>query len=159
MWEPRRLTTLWVSTACYRDSLIFFPPSMWSGPAFVWGDWGKPQTRSEKLTSGQGLELRASRIKRIIAIQYKATPDTNRFATESFQERESSHLRLPGCNRLLLLSRRYMLALSSTSKMTTTCTSETTLNIYQTTRHHTSEYSNLRNHHCENYKSRIRRIL
>jgi hypothetical protein len=21
MWEPRRLTTLWASTACYRDSL------------------------------------------------------------------------------------------------------------------------------------------
>jgi hypothetical protein len=25
MWEPRRLTTLWVSTACYRDSFIFLP--------------------------------------------------------------------------------------------------------------------------------------
>jgi hypothetical protein len=24
MWEPRRLTTLWASTACYRDSLFFF---------------------------------------------------------------------------------------------------------------------------------------
>jgi hypothetical protein len=24
MWEPRRLTTLWASTACYRDSLTFF---------------------------------------------------------------------------------------------------------------------------------------
>jgi hypothetical protein len=23
MWEPRRLTTLWVFMACYRDSLIF----------------------------------------------------------------------------------------------------------------------------------------
>jgi hypothetical protein len=23
MWEPRRLTTLWVFTACYRDSLAF----------------------------------------------------------------------------------------------------------------------------------------
>jgi hypothetical protein len=23
MWEARRLTTLWVSTACYRDSLTF----------------------------------------------------------------------------------------------------------------------------------------
>jgi hypothetical protein len=23
MWEPRRLTTLWASTACYRDSFIF----------------------------------------------------------------------------------------------------------------------------------------
>jgi hypothetical protein len=23
MWEPRRLTTLWASTACYRDS--FYP--------------------------------------------------------------------------------------------------------------------------------------
>jgi hypothetical protein len=22
MWEPRRLTALWASTACYRDSLI-----------------------------------------------------------------------------------------------------------------------------------------
>jgi hypothetical protein len=25
MWEPRRLTTLWVSTACYRISLPFLP--------------------------------------------------------------------------------------------------------------------------------------
>jgi hypothetical protein len=24
MWKPRRLTTLWVSTACYRDSFTFF---------------------------------------------------------------------------------------------------------------------------------------
>jgi hypothetical protein len=23
MWEPRRLTTLWVSTVCYRDSFTF----------------------------------------------------------------------------------------------------------------------------------------
>jgi hypothetical protein len=23
MWEPRRLTTLWVSTACYRESFTF----------------------------------------------------------------------------------------------------------------------------------------
>jgi hypothetical protein len=24
MWDPRRLTTLWASTACYRDSFTFF---------------------------------------------------------------------------------------------------------------------------------------
>jgi hypothetical protein len=24
MWEPQRLTTLWVSTACYRESFTFF---------------------------------------------------------------------------------------------------------------------------------------
>jgi hypothetical protein len=24
MWEPRRLTTLWAFTACYRDSFTFF---------------------------------------------------------------------------------------------------------------------------------------
>jgi hypothetical protein len=24
MWEPRRLTTLWVSTACYRDKFTFY---------------------------------------------------------------------------------------------------------------------------------------
>jgi hypothetical protein len=24
MWEPRRLTTLWAFTACYRDSFAFF---------------------------------------------------------------------------------------------------------------------------------------
>jgi hypothetical protein len=24
MWEPRRLTTLWASTACYRDTFTFF---------------------------------------------------------------------------------------------------------------------------------------
>jgi hypothetical protein len=25
VWEPRRLTTLWVSTACYRDRFTIFP--------------------------------------------------------------------------------------------------------------------------------------
>jgi hypothetical protein len=25
MWEPRRLTTLWASTACYRDKFTFLP--------------------------------------------------------------------------------------------------------------------------------------
>jgi hypothetical protein len=30
MWEPRRLTTLWDSTACYRDSFAFTEyPSLW----------------------------------------------------------------------------------------------------------------------------------
>jgi hypothetical protein len=24
IWEPRRLTTLWASTACYRDSFTFY---------------------------------------------------------------------------------------------------------------------------------------
>jgi hypothetical protein len=24
MWDPQRLTTLWASTACYRDSFTFF---------------------------------------------------------------------------------------------------------------------------------------
>jgi hypothetical protein len=29
MWEPRRVTTLWASTACYRDSFTFTsPPSV-----------------------------------------------------------------------------------------------------------------------------------
>jgi hypothetical protein len=25
MWDPQRLTTLWASTACYRDSFTFLP--------------------------------------------------------------------------------------------------------------------------------------
>jgi hypothetical protein len=25
MWDPRRLTTLWASTACYRDGFTFLP--------------------------------------------------------------------------------------------------------------------------------------
>jgi hypothetical protein len=28
MWEPRRLTTLWVFTACYRDSFTFLWPNL-----------------------------------------------------------------------------------------------------------------------------------
>jgi hypothetical protein len=28
MWEPRRLTTLWASTACYKGSFIFLPNSI-----------------------------------------------------------------------------------------------------------------------------------
>jgi hypothetical protein len=29
MWEPRRLTTLWASTACYRDSFYTFQLLDW----------------------------------------------------------------------------------------------------------------------------------
>jgi hypothetical protein len=29
MWEPRRLTTLWAVTACYRDSFTFTLPITW----------------------------------------------------------------------------------------------------------------------------------
>jgi hypothetical protein len=28
MWDPRRLTTLWASTACYKDSFTFYLPSI-----------------------------------------------------------------------------------------------------------------------------------
>jgi predicted benzoate:H+ symporter BenE len=31
MWDPQRLTTLWASTACYRNSFIF----IWKKPALV----------------------------------------------------------------------------------------------------------------------------
>jgi hypothetical protein len=52
-----------------------------------------------------------------------------------------------------------MFILSPISKMTATYFSETSLNIYHTKRYHISEDINLRNHHCENLKSHIRRIL
>jgi hypothetical protein len=29
MWEPRRLTTLWASTACYKDSFTFIVYELW----------------------------------------------------------------------------------------------------------------------------------
>jgi hypothetical protein len=29
MWEPRRLTTLWASTACYRDSFTYICGHEW----------------------------------------------------------------------------------------------------------------------------------
>jgi hypothetical protein len=29
MWEPRRLTTLWASVACYRDSFFLFLQVQW----------------------------------------------------------------------------------------------------------------------------------
>jgi hypothetical protein len=32
MWAPRRLTTLWASTACYREALPFLP----TVPVYVW---------------------------------------------------------------------------------------------------------------------------
>jgi hypothetical protein len=37
MWEPRRLTTLWAFTACYRDSFTFFTVSLKSTmKQFTW---------------------------------------------------------------------------------------------------------------------------
>jgi hypothetical protein len=38
MWEPRRLTTLWFFTACYRDSFTFFffyDPMLVFGPYYT----------------------------------------------------------------------------------------------------------------------------
>jgi hypothetical protein len=35
MWKPRRLTTLWASTACYRDSFTFFYLKI----GFLWLHW------------------------------------------------------------------------------------------------------------------------
>jgi hypothetical protein len=31
MWEPRRLATLWASTACYRDIFTFLSPHLLAG--------------------------------------------------------------------------------------------------------------------------------
>jgi hypothetical protein len=31
MWQPRCLTTLWASMACYKDSFTFFPPFLLCG--------------------------------------------------------------------------------------------------------------------------------
>jgi hypothetical protein len=52
MWEPRRLTTLWASTACYSDSFIHkfagkqniwtdtrIPPLLWAFPLFNESIW------------------------------------------------------------------------------------------------------------------------
>jgi hypothetical protein len=158
--QPRRLTTLWASTtACYMDIFTLFLCEVdWSDvsnrgenlssdftasygifyisfPAFVWRDRGKPRARSEKLISGQGFELGASRIKSRLATHWRATPDTNRFQTEGFQVRETLHFGPLGydavyCDWLLLMTRRNMLTLSPTSKSEATCFSETSLNIY-----------------------------
>jgi hypothetical protein len=40
MWKPRRLTTLWASTACYRDRFTFTLHNMLSfSHCYVWGAW------------------------------------------------------------------------------------------------------------------------
>jgi hypothetical protein len=31
MWDPQRLTTLWASTACYKDSFTFYFTILWLG--------------------------------------------------------------------------------------------------------------------------------
>jgi hypothetical protein len=35
MWEPRRLTTLWASTVCYRDSFTFLT-SLYKNYSVIW---------------------------------------------------------------------------------------------------------------------------
>jgi hypothetical protein len=35
MWKPRRLTTLWASTACYRDSCTLLSLEEWGGSPYV----------------------------------------------------------------------------------------------------------------------------
>jgi hypothetical protein len=46
MWKPQHLTTLWASTACYRDSFAFF--TQWTkgcvGPEHVWIMWRKERS-------------------------------------------------------------------------------------------------------------------
>jgi hypothetical protein len=59
---------------------------------------------------------------------------------------------LPGYATVLLMTRRSVLILSPTSKMRSKFFSETSLNIYQSTRNHISDDSNLHNDHCENFK-------
>jgi hypothetical protein len=47
MWEPRRLTTLWASTACYRGSFTFLSNSYVSSSLFqrvVWRCHGRTST-------------------------------------------------------------------------------------------------------------------
>jgi hypothetical protein len=52
MWEPRRLTTLWAFTACYRDSFTFFYKD---GDDGTEGEGAKKGNRSEPMRiNGQG---------------------------------------------------------------------------------------------------------
>jgi hypothetical protein len=50
MWEPLCLTTLWASTACYKDSFTFlrfftiYSISLWKYPGHRTGDWFRTRT-------------------------------------------------------------------------------------------------------------------
>jgi hypothetical protein len=57
MWQPRRLTTLWASTACYRESFTFY------GQLYLYlyitrdnyrSRWGKKRKRRDTDRVGRG---------------------------------------------------------------------------------------------------------
>jgi hypothetical protein len=50
MWEPRRLTTLWASTACYRDS--FTLPQLLFAEGFI-NAWTEKERIDGSLKSSQ----------------------------------------------------------------------------------------------------------
>jgi hypothetical protein len=43
MWEPRRLTTLWVSTACYRDNFTF--------SSYTENKWGQKEVTGQNINT------------------------------------------------------------------------------------------------------------
>jgi hypothetical protein len=48
MWEPRRLTTLWAFTVCYRDSFTFTLPFIYFQSNLLFGQW-TPKTELHQL--------------------------------------------------------------------------------------------------------------
>jgi hypothetical protein len=76
MWEPRRLTTLWVFTACYRDSFLYDvkPYSqlaiLFAGSLTLWG-----KVLLEKLIVSQPVNELAAlhRTRRFISVFTKAS--------------------------------------------------------------------------------------
>jgi hypothetical protein len=61
MWKPRRFTTLWASTACYRDSLARKGTLtlVLASPAL--SDWGKSRLRAQDI---HGRSIRATEVRR-----------------------------------------------------------------------------------------------
>jgi hypothetical protein len=55
MWDPQRLTTLWVSMACYRDSFTFYQKVV--ADNIKWQIWGYEGLVNSKLQYGNCLSI------------------------------------------------------------------------------------------------------
>jgi hypothetical protein len=62
MWEPRRLTTLWAFTACYRNSFTFFTFTIDSTWTSYWERRQITNLKNKNFTAGRKLLTTASHI-------------------------------------------------------------------------------------------------
>jgi hypothetical protein len=135
MWEPRRLTTLWASTVCYRDSFAFFIlPSVCKFVLLPTGKWrwGNMQHVLRQMTNTKYCEMWRCQGRDYCLLGYDVTS-----------------------GRTLQTSRRNLLPPSSGLNMEEIVFYETVITFRQTTRCHIWENSKLTSLSCGTHNKNV----